>query len=281
MAAVTVPFIPSTSAFFQVMFTRRPDAILAMVPAGSSVPLIYTAPSGRLMLTPLATKDSRTHALLRLRQLLSLVTFRRTVAPGDPEGEAFRIPLSQIHEEMPDDIQELVPPAIGFLPIPGPGVHDSMGMGGLDVLEETKDMYGPGTVVVRYGELIEPFTIEVVAAKKSHRRAVVAGLQQILRLVEESRTLRLTLPDLFNSIADFELTDTLYIDDPYVAQNRRKAHLHVTLTVSEVFLASGIPELQPSVTVDVGLDVELGNVSPLAQLDPSLPADVIAALEQG
>ncbi len=278
MATITVPSIASVAQFFEIALKRRPDRMLAMLPPSSTTNLIYTAPSGRLMLTPLPDRDARNQALRQLRTFLSLVTFRREVAPGEEGGRAFRIPIASIHEEMPDDVVDLNPPAIGFLPQPGPGVHDDMGLGGPDILEETYGLYGPGTVVVRYGEYIEPFTIEVVAAKKASRRAVVAGLEAVLRMVSESGNLRLILPEFFGALADFDMTGTLYIDDPYVAQNRRKAHIYVTLTMSDLWLAHGIVRFQPSTNVQVSTELQFEVLSSVQQLAPELSACLVSQL---
>lgn len=278
---IGVLFIESTTRFFTITFVRRAERMLAMLPLGASTNLIYTAPSGRLMLTPLPDRDARNQALRRLRTFLSLVTFRREVAPGEDDGRAFRIPLASIHEEMPDDVVDLNPPAIGFLPQPGPGVHDDMGLGGPEILEETYGLYGPGTVVVRYGEYIEPFTIEVVAAKKATRRAVVAGLEAVLRMVSESGNLRLSLPEFFGALVDFDMTGTLYIDDPYVAQNRRKAHIYVTMTVSDLWLAHGVARFQPSTNLQIGTEVQVEVLSSVQQLAPELSACVVSQLSRG
>ncbi len=283
MADIVVPFIASTSVVFEPSLIRRPERMLAMLSPGNTTHFLYTAPSGRLALTPLPDKDARHHALDRLRTFLSLVTFRREIAPGEAEGRAFRVPLDQIHDEMPDDVVDLKFPSIGFLPQPGPGVHDAMGLGGPVVLEGTYGLYGPGTAVVRFGEYIEPFTIEVVAPKKATRRAVVAGLETVLRMVADDGTLTLGLPAYFDAVAAFELTGKLYIDDPYVAQNRRKVHLYVTLTVSDLWLAHGMARFQPSVLTQVytELQVEVEVLSSVQQLAPELSAEVVSELVRG
>ncbi len=248
---IVVPFLDSTGVVFQPSFRRRPDAIVASLTGRVTPALIYPGAGGQLVLSPLPDKDARTRALLALRQLISLVTFRRTVAPGESEGQAFRVPLDHIFEEMPDDVVELRPPTIGFLPIPGPGVHESLGTG-VSIYEDTLGDFGVGTALASYGELVEPFTVEVVAEKKAHRRGIVAGLQSLFRLNRETNTLWLAVPDLFGATAEFVLTDTLYIDDPYVVQNRRRAYLHVTLTVPELFIAHGLNRLKPSVFLQLG-----------------------------
>lgn len=217
-------------------------------------------------LSPLPDRDARTVALERLRDFLLLTTFRRTVAPGQPSGQAFRLKEHQIHLEQPSDAGgEADLPSIAFLPLPGPGVHDTAGMGPMRLLDETFGLYGEDTAVVRFGEYVEPFTVEVVAAHTGHRRGLVAGLEAVFRLVAESQTLRLTLPRLFGSIANFELTGTRYFEDPLVAQNRRRAHLNVTMTVSDVWIAQGVARLDPRVLLEVGTEVEF-DASPAVAL---------------
>ncbi len=251
VSAIGFPLLASSSEVFAPSFQRRPEAIAESLTGEMTPAIIYPGFDGKLVLAPLLENDARTRALLALRRLIALVTFRRTVAAGSPDGQAFRVPLDHIFEEMPDDIVEVRLPSIGFLPIPGPGVHQSLGTG-VSIYEDTLGDFGEGTALASYGELVEPFTIEVIAEKKAHRRGIVAGLQQLLRLNRETNTLWLALPDLFGATAVFELTDTLYIDDPYVVQNRRRAHLHVTLTVPELFVAHGLSKLKPSVLLQLG-----------------------------
>ncbi len=273
-------FLESTSVVYEPSFLRRPDAMQAMLEPGSETNLIVTAPSGRLILTPLPIKDARSHALEALRTFLSFVTFRREIAAGE-QGRAFRVPLSQIFTDMPDDLVDLNPPSIAFVPQPGPGVTDSMGMSGPQLLEETFGLYGPGTAVMRYGEYVEPFTIEVTAPKIAMRRALVAGIETVLRSDASDGWLRLTLPDFFGGIAQFELTGKLYIDDPYVAQNRRRAHLFVTLTVADLRLAHGLALMRPSVSIHVGAEIDVGVVPILQRIAPELSTEDARLLTRG
>lgn len=252
--------------------------MVAMLSPGTTTSIVVMGSNGRLLLTPLPTKDARSYALEALRKFLSLVTFRREVAPGET-GRAFRVPLAQIHTDMPDDLVDLNPPSIAFLP--GAGTTDTMGLNGPQILEESFGLYGPGTALVRYGEYIEPFIIEVTATKKSPRRALVAGLETVLRIDSNDGCLQLALPEFFQGVAQFELTGKQYIDDSYAAQNRRRAHLFVTLTIADLWLAHGLPLMKPSVLLQVGAQLDVGTVPLLQRLDPSLTAEEARQLTRG
>lgn len=252
-------FITSTSVVYEPTFARRPEQIAAMVGPGSTIDLVYAGSSGKLVLAPLPTKDPRTLALEQLKAFLLLITFRRTVAAGQEEGQPFRLKASQIHVEAPDDAgsgTDADLPTIAF--IGGTGSHVQDDLGGVNFFEETYGIAGPGTAVARLGEYVEPFILEIVAASKADRRALVAGLQRVFRLINESNSLYLKLPQLFDTVANFDLTSSIpVLDEVYADQNRRKAQLFITLTVPDVYLARGIPLLKPSISLELGTEVEV------------------------
>lgn len=210
-------------------------------------------------LEPLPDKDGRQLALERLKRFVSLLRFRRTARVGQP-ALGFRLPPESIHLYLPDDPKDANLPSVAFLP--GAGLHDTQGLGPPVALEETADLYGPGTAVVRLGEYVEEFVIEVMAAKHAARRAIVAGLTTALRAQEESSALRLSLPDYFGAAASFALLGSSYLEEPAAVKNRRRAHLFVELRVPELAFVR-IAKLRP----EIQLHVVDGNLGLQAWLD--------------
>lgn len=196
---------------------------------------------------PLNDKDAREQALERLAEFISLLVFRRTMEPNVPP-RGFQLPRDRIHVYQPDDLKDVEFPAIAFLP--GRGMHVPQGLGPPLPMEDTQDVYGAGTVLVKQSDYVETFTIEVLSAKHAFRRAIVAGLKQALRSTDTTLSTDLSLPGYFDQVARFWLDESTYIDDnPEVVKNRRRAHLFVELTVPEVFLIDYV-ELRP--IVDLG-----------------------------
>lgn len=254
------PLIASTSQVFEPTLGepgRRPDQVANMLDGGSPA-FLHTGASGRLYLTPFRQYDARTLALRTLRRFLSLLTFRREVAPGEEGGRAFRLKLTQIHTEQPKDSGgEADLPTVAFLP--GTGSVDTLGIGGINILDDTLGVDGPGTAVAKYGEYSERFTIEVVAASIATRAGLVAGLRQAFRAQLEWNALLLKVPELFDAGAYFELAEdeVEYVEEAYADQNRRRALIHVELTVPELFLVRGVPLLDPRVLIELGAELVL------------------------
>lgn len=192
-------------------------------------------------------KDAREYALERLREYILALVFERT---GEQEGqsESFRLSPDNVHTYQPDDVTELGFPALGFLPTRG--VSEPYGLGPPVLQDETVDRYAPGTALLLLGDYTEELVLEVVATKQATRRAIVAGLKEALRVGEDTYALKLTLPAYFDQVAQFTLGDVEYLDDPGVVQNRRRAHVHVWLQVTEVALVN-VRRLQSSVEVQV------------------------------
>jgi hypothetical protein len=250
---VQPPFIPSGERFFDHRFIRRPEELASMFPTGTTPLIVTMGGNARMVLVQLPDKDARHHALETLKRFITLLTFRRTGAPGQ-ETFPFRLSEKQVFDGRPDDNGgEADLPSIAFLP--GTGTHQAYGMGGPDFIEETYGLYGEGSVVTSYGDYIETFTIEIVAPKIAERRALVAGLEFALRAVAERNSLSLLLPGYFNSVAEFYLQSTNYVEDNYAAQNRRVAQLTVQLTMPALWLALNVPKLDPSVGIELGADV--------------------------
>lgn len=217
-----------------------PTGLLTGIPFGKVYPP-EPPPAG------LPDKDAREHALERFADFISLLVFQRTGSIGG-KPISFRVPRESVHIFQPDDVKDLTFPCIGILP--GRGVHESYGLGPPVMLDDTVDLFGKGTVLVRQSDYTETIVVEVIGAKHAERRAIVAGLKEALRAVDDSYATRMILPDYFDQVAEFSLNDSQYIDDDHAVRNRRRAHLFVDLVVPEVFLVR-YREFRPEVAVEV------------------------------
>jgi len=203
---------------------------------------------------PLPDFAARDYALERLRTFLSLVTFSRTGGVNEAPI-AYQLPKASIFIEQPDDPQNLHFPAIGILP--GRGVHDTLGLGPADLLDETLDVYGPGTALLHQGEYTEPLTFELWGNHPAERRSLLAGLQALFRLSERSQALTLTLPDYYDRVVTFRLDESQNVDDPDIVRGRRRAQVAVEMCLPEVLLVNALT-LRPALTIeDLGPDVAL------------------------
>lgn len=211
----------------------------------------------------LPDKDAREYALVRLGDFIAALVFRRTGDKDKKQTIPFRIPRESIHHYNPNDGTELTPPAVGL--VPGKGVDDIYWLGPPRVIEESKDVYGTNTVLVDLGEYVEEFMIEIFSAKHAERRAVVAGLKDMLRSLQNTSALWLSLPDYFDRVAIFELTGSEYVEDPDTIRNRRRAFLSVTLRVQQVRLVNYVP-LDVSLTATIGVEVNTNCVSSQIQV---------------
>lgn len=207
--------------------------------------LNHVAPEAALPKLP--DRDAREHGLEALRQYIGALIFRRTNAPGLPPIE-FQIPTSSIYKEQPDDVENLLLPAIGF--VPSVGKHLTFGLGPPRVLEDSMGVNGHNTALLHVSDYVEPITIEVWASKIAERRAIVAGLKIALRASDASSAIYLKLPNYYGMPACFALMGSQYIDDDATVRNRRRAFLMVEMTVCEV-APCNISGLQPRASVEV------------------------------
>lgn len=209
---------------------------------------------------PLPDRDARDYVLQRLRKFLSVLTFQRS---GGPEGNfAFKVPIQNIHIYQPDDVTNAKMPGFGI--IPGQGVHEPFGLGPPEPLEDTFDLYGPGTALVHKSDYIERIGIECWGSKHAERRALIAGLNEVLRSNDSSYALRLKIPAYYDQVAELSLDETAYVDGDEVARNRRRGTLYVKMQVPELALANFNlmrPELITS-RAEAGVEVLDGNVYP-------------------
>jgi hypothetical protein len=204
-----------------------------------------TLPPGPARTLP--PESARHVALERLADFLATLTFSRRMERGAPAA-GFKVPRENILEEQPDAVKDGRLPSIGF--VPGDGVHDAIGLGAQEPIDETLDVYAKGTALVELGEYVETFMLEGWAGHRAERRALASGLLVAFRSMQETNSLRLTLPDYFDSVAEFTLSTERNIDDPDVVRGRRRVLFPIQLRVPEYLLVDAVT-LKPYVAVEV------------------------------
>lgn len=225
--------------------------------------------------------DGRTHALAILKKYISELVFYRTgdwnaaqKAYGEPV--AFKIPARDIHVEWPDDEDELKLPSI-VMTSNGAAEYAMIGLTSY-VEEETRDVYGQGTVLMWMSEYTEKIALEIWAGKKAERRALLSGLEAALSPTEQMYGIRFRMPDYFNELVCFSLESREMTDSPDSARDRRTAKLVLEMRFNNVALINYVPI---TVTAEVNVDVEEATNTPVdleteppgLERDPRLPRD--------
>ena len=223
-----------------------------MAPGTAPIGVVFPPRSDAPNLPDLGARE---HALRRFLDFLAALPFMRTMA-GPPQ--AFVVPRDQMFVNMPDAEsgapvgQKL--PTIAFTTSTADKILDGW-LGPAILIDGTEDLFAPGTALFWVGGHTEPLVLEVVASSRAVRRSIVEGISQVLRSSDDTGSLRLSLPDYFNSTATFTLMDVTYFEEPDAVRNRRKAHLTIQLYVDEVMLASAV-DIVPFLTTVVGLQVQ-------------------------
>lgn len=195
--------------------------------------------------------DARTHALRAFRTFLSTLEFRRTGAAG--QTIPFKVAEANIHIEQPDNVEGLAYPSM--VVIPARATYLAYGLGPPRIVDQSLNLFSPGTAVVYAKQYEETFLLEVWAAKIAERRAIVAGIEVAMQTVDDSYALRFRLPEYFSTECEFWLEQRENIEDAETARNRRRAHLFIWMSVPVLHLVNA-KLLQHF--VDVRLDDEGG-----------------------
>ena len=198
--------------------------------------------------------DGRTAAMRVLKQYISFLQFFRPGDIGKPPIP-FSIPLEDIHIEWPDNEVNLRFPSIVFLS-QGKANYDAIGLG-TNLIEATADQFAPGTALQVQSEYTENFVIEIWAAKKPERRAILAGLEVALTPTEQMYGIRFTVPEYYDQVCRFTLNDREIFDEPDGALNRRRARLYLEMTINMVALVN-YRRIEPLMKTDVDVDEDTG-----------------------
>lgn len=184
---------------------------------------------------PAPKLDARTIALKAFAEFLGEIQFTDTRAEG---GDVpYRIPRDRILVDEPDDANTAnVFPRLVLMP----GEAQYLPFGTVpDYFEETRDLYGLGTVVACAHEYEEMVALEVWATTRAQRRMLASGIEQILATpIEEAPWVRLNPPGLFGETASFRLVRRQNVDDEDAMRRRRKATLTIELRVNLVRLVN-------------------------------------------
>lgn len=182
--------------------------------------------------------DGRSVALSILRKYLAELIFHLpkdgNISANEGEGgvtSSFRICEDSIFTETSDAFQEAALPSVAFTPAKGD--YNAIGLG-IGYTEETRDLYGEGTVQIWLSEYTETFTMEVWAPTKAMRRALVAGIEIAMTPVEFMYGLRFRMPEYWNETVCFTLTSRTNIDDTEAQKGRWRAHFEVEMRFNVV-----------------------------------------------
>ncbi len=190
----------------------------------------------------------RAMALRALRSYLAEVTFYRAGGEGKAPV-AFRVNKKDILLEWPDAEVDLALPSL--VVVPGRGEHSNPSLTPW-IREDTKDLYGAGTVVRALGtEYRETFTLEVWGAGRAERRAFQAAFDTgpVFNPHDDRAGLCLKVPGYYGETATFSAVSSTIIDTEDSVRNRRKANIEIELRFSEVHLVRYV-RLRPRVTVE-------------------------------
>lgn len=193
---------------------------------------------------PPPARAGRSAAIKSLGDYLCARTYWRSGGTDKPLIP-FRVPREQFLDEWPDDDVDLVFPSIGVEP--DLGNYESIGLGSY-IREETRDQFGPGTVIQQQGEYIENLQVQIWASKKAERAALVQGIEDGMIPTEQRYGLYLKMPGYYNGAARFSLMSRKNIDEE-AAQGRRTALLTIELCFCVVRLVRCV-DLRPVVVFD-------------------------------
>lgn len=177
--------------------------------------------------------DGRTHALRALRAYIMEIIFQ---IPDPPRrgSRPFQLEKDRVLIEWPDGMENLLFPRVEFAP--GEMTYKPFGLTPV-VFEETRDRFGPGTVVVCGEEHFEQLEVQAWATTRSQRRALIAGLETMLFTpLEEVSGLRLRMPQYYGETVSFQPSARANRDDEDSGKRRRMASLTLEMSFNVVRL---------------------------------------------
>jgi hypothetical protein len=181
---------------------------------------------------PFIEKDARQHALDAFADFVAALELAN---PGSAKSPTFSIPRAQIFTSQPGNPEELKMPSV--VVIPGRGRHDAYSLGPASEDEDSVDLFAPGTVLLKLGEYIEVFTLEVWGSHDALRTSILAGIENAMRVGEWSNALLLPTAH-FGRVARFALEDSLHVDDPDLVRGRVRGQIFIRLEVPECLLVN-------------------------------------------
>lgn len=190
--------------------------------------------------------DARTGALKALKTYLTGVVYYL------PQGEdkpllPFQVEPDNFLIKAPDGEHAMKSPSIVVVGAPAKEEAHALTP---TVLEETRDQFGKGTVLVWQHTYVETIALEVWASSEPMVRAVAAGLESGFSPIEGRAGLLLRCPDYYGTTARFLLTGRDNYNESDAGLNRRRAQFKVDLDINVVRLVRANP-LIPQAEVDV------------------------------
>lgn len=200
---------------------------------------------------PFLSIDGRTAALHVLRDYVCNLEFFRYAGPNVPPT-GFSILPANFAIEWPDYTKDEVFPSIAI--IPARADYDVIGLVSY-IEEDTRDLYKPGTVLQWQAEYVETIQLEIVASKKSERRAILSGIETAFSPTEQMSGLRFRMPEYYDELVCFTLMKRALMDTPDSARNRRVAQVEMQMRFNIVALVNATDtKLQVKVNTDVDMD---------------------------
>lgn len=201
------------------------------------------------------TSEPRAIALEVLRGYLSELDFSRPGGRRESDGKreepiAFRVPIENIHVEMPDNVVDLVHPSIAFEEASNGGEHEVIGLTSY-LAESTKDKFGKGTVLQVQNGYVENFKLWVFTDEKPMRRAMLSRLMNKLSPTEQMYGIRFRMPEYYDEMVCFTVNRSSRPDDVDSANRRRRGMLEVEMRFNMVALVNAAEVLQIATTVEV------------------------------
>lgn len=184
---------------------------------------------------------ARDRALTRLLDYLAEVTWRHTGTTKDGEPIEFKIRRCNMFLEQPESEIKMSFPTIAVLQNRNAPINQTIGPP--TILEETRDRYGKGTVLVQVDELSEEVVLDCWFETRAQRRAIHAGMEGGV-LHTNQGPLYLTLPKYFDRIVSFQFQAAQRFDGDSAIRNRRELQITVSMRMECVFLVL-MNELDP------------------------------------
>ncbi|GAC1446920.1 MAG: hypothetical protein PVSMB8_04830 [Vulcanimicrobiaceae bacterium] len=192
--------------------------------------------------------DGRTAAMRVLKEYLIELTYFRDMGPGR-SPKRFQIPPENILTEYPEAVHELKFPSLSV--DPGPAAYDPTGLS-VFIEEDSFNEFAPGTALQWQAEYQEKFGLEIWAAERSERAAILAGLEVAFSPLEQMAGVRLRMLDYYKMPACFTLEDRKN-EETDAVRGRRKAVLTIEVRFTLCQLIQ-VVKLDPLTVVNVDFD---------------------------
>jgi hypothetical protein len=202
---------------------------------------------------PAPASDGRTVALDVLGDYVTALNFYRAGSVGG-QPSRFNVPRKNFFNEWPDDVQTMPFPC--FVVVHARGKYRAIGLTTY-VEEDSRDLYGQGTVVQWQGEYIETIQLEVWTNTVAERAAIRSSVETALSPVEQMSGVRFRMQGYFDELVTFTLNDCYVMDDAGSARRQRRMQFGIEMRFNVVALVNYQPLIVVS-KANVGIDEDTG-----------------------